>query len=224
MAEITSSELSKRKHFQFNPDLMMKHSDRNLGEYQQIARFKIEDIPQHGKILNIGSGIAQQFEKDVKIARPDIRVISVDPSTVKMVYLPEMGGLTKEGMRQRNQYLQKHGGGYTVAAYGHELPMKNDSMDLALDVLGPAYYIREVDTLKEYMREVIRTLKPGASFHLAAIGGSIGAEIQLSDDLDADALNIQHLLDDLKLPVKNNVFIGNLPLGPCIGAIITKNK
>lgn len=213
MPEITSSEIPQ-KSFQFNADQNMALRDRDLLDYQHWTRFNVRDIVQHGAILNLGSGITQLFEQDVKRARPDIDIISVDPSTFQTVEMVAKNPYELEKEKhERRTYLQEHGGGHTLDAYGQELPIKNDSIDVALDVFGPAYYLRNKNLLQKYIREVRRTLKSGATFRI----GTIKFNEQMPKMSE-----VQQFLDHMNLTY--SILTTKSGKESYFGAVITKGK
>lgn len=58
-------------------------SDRNLSSYAEWFNFTKKErdaIPHNAVILNIGSGSFRTFESELHVERPDLKIISIDPS------------------------------------------------------------------------------------------------------------------------------------------------
>ncbi len=147
-------------------------TDRGLSEYQQLAHFSVSFIPENGRVLNIGSGSQQRFEKELKEARSDVEILSVDPSLALREYVIQeedksFKKATPERSKLRIESLGNKKG--TVAALGQQLPIPSSSIDLALDVHGPAQYAQDWDIYKAYLEEVVRVLKPGGKFHISHV-------------------------------------------------------
>lgn len=151
-----------------------KVTDRDLDEYLALVDLLPREIPEGAVVLNVGSGFRQTFENDLKQIRKDIKTVSIDPSAF-IIGLKNYEGdgssyrLDEEGTRQRRKFLAESSEGNTLSALGQKLPLKSGSIDVALDVYGPAYYGKTEDVFRDYVKEVVRVLKPGAKFYISSI-------------------------------------------------------
>ena len=145
----------------------------------QLTKDDIEQLPRNATVVDVGSGEFQEFSQGIKKQRPDVFVVSIDPSMAlegkdKNVIISESGsgktyyrnpsqnkGLHKEHplytriqlSRVRNA---KHG---TVATIVPPIPLKPQSVDLLVDSYGPSLYLEEEAAIVEYIKEISRVLK-----------------------------------------------------------------
>ena len=73
----------------------------------------------------------------------------------------------QEETSQRREFLGRRG--KTIAAVGQHIPLPASTIDLALDVYGPAYYAPDISSLQNYLGEAFRVLKPGKSLHIVSM-------------------------------------------------------
>lgn len=164
-------------------------TDRGLSEYQRLAHFDASLIPENGRVLNIGSGSQQKFEKELRQARPDVEIFSVDPSLALREYVIQeedrsFKRATPERSKLRIESLGNKEG--TAVALGQQLPIPSSSIDLVLDVHGPAQYAKDWDIYKTYLKEVVRVLRPGGEFHIS--------HVYFGDPLLGDEQNVEETI------------------------------
>src|SRR3989304_650515 len=107
-------------------------TDRGLEECQKLAHFKVVDIPRDARVLNLGSGLLQSFEGELKSARPDVKIISIDPTLVLTGY--EISRDNRESVRvgideTRKRVISLRNREGTIAALGQKLPISSSSVD-----------------------------------------------------------------------------------------------
>lgn len=148
--------------------------DRGLEAYKQLACFDVAEIGLGAVVLNIGGGFSQRFERELVTIRPDIKILTVDPSLVRgrVFYVGDGRREEYESYYLDDSEVKKRRvavGQYarTVAGIGQSLPFAPGCVDYAVDVYGPAYYLNA--SLKGYFREVARVLRVGGKFHITAV-------------------------------------------------------
>lgn len=141
-------------------------TDRGLSRCEELAHFNHKDIPQGGKVLNIGSGLYQTLEKELKESRPDLKIVSIDPSLIEKDFLAEnsKGEIVNVDGDQRLKALSNKEN--TVIAIGQRLPFPDNVFDMSVDIHGPAQYSKDEEIYKKYLKEVVRVLKPGGKLHI----------------------------------------------------------
>lgn len=147
----------------------LKVTDRGLADYEKLTRFNHDILPQKAKILNIGGGLTQVFEKELKEARPDVSIITLDPSLFENNYDVQ----THEGVKgiwrnrpdeKRADLISNKEG--TVVGLGQAIPLADETIDEAIDIHAAAQYSNSEESYKQYLREVMRVLKPGGKFYI----------------------------------------------------------
>lgn len=147
-------------------------TSRDLKRYEKELGFKAEQLKQDSLILDIGSGFNQELPQQLRVKRPDINVISVDPSLalptsqaildklgIRYVIQPssdEAIRVTKEADRKlRLSNTQPD----TLAAIAPHLPFKDNSFDYVFDNHGAFMYSDSTNRLLKYLNEIVRVLK-----------------------------------------------------------------
>lgn len=143
-----------------------KVTDRPLGDYERIFSFRAEDLKPNSKVLDVGSGLRQTFAKELQQKRPDIQVVSFDPTLFLKKYdLDTEEGTRKASEEEKKQKLRrKEKFGEVIASIFPEtphLPFKDESFDYVIDNHGPFMYFEDhFSELKDYINELLRILKP----------------------------------------------------------------
>jgi SAM-dependent methyltransferase len=141
-------------------------TDRGLEEYKFLLENHFPIIESDHVILNIGGGVTQKFEADLMEEHPGIVVHTIDPSVNT--------GFTKQNpdksfssvpsgsvdIKRRVRSLPNSKRTYSDRA-NNMSHLKDESIDFAFDVHGPAQYITKEAELTAYLKEVERILKPG---------------------------------------------------------------
>ena len=145
-------------------------------------------LPENAVVVEVGSGKNQEFEQGLRKLRPDIKVVSIDPTLSfnperKDVFAKEKPDAVfyhqlKKGetlplsipeyRRIQTQRIKDKQEG-AVAALAPYLPLKADSVDLIVDRFGPFLYLDE-NYLKDYIRTIASVLKPGAEARICPEG------------------------------------------------------
>jgi SAM-dependent methyltransferase len=151
----------------------LKLTDRGLRLAEQLTHFRLEDVPENGVILNAGSGTSQLFEREVRDERPDVEVISLDPSVLEKNYSATEGFSytikikTVQDVKQRVKDL--FNGKKTIIGIGQEMPFAAGTFDAIVDNHGPAQYPKTDESYLEYLREALRVLKPGKKLFISQV-------------------------------------------------------
>ena len=145
----------------------LKVTDRGLNEYEKLAGFDHKNFPPGTIILNIGSGAEQAFEQNLRKKRPDLKIISIDPSVIEKRY-DYQGATYSNSVVFKSEEDQRilANKERTLVALGQKLPLKDECVNIAIDIHAVAHYAKSEEQYKKYLREVMRVLKPGGEFYI----------------------------------------------------------
>jgi len=166
----------------------------------KLTEQDITHLPKNATILEIGSGVFQNFARQMSEIRPDVQVVSIDPSlaigihgknnfelktvrdeerNVETAIYQNKGILSsfippKKSKVEELQSLQELRikealkTGNVLAALAPDLPIKDSSLDLIIDVYGPGFYIQvnQESEIERYFREIHRVLKPAGEIRI----------------------------------------------------------
>ncbi len=124
---------------------------RGINEYAEKLGFPDSEsflvaLPKGASILDIGGG-KEGLKKELAVTRPDLVVFSINPSLGK------------------SQHRQFYSTPNAILGINPELPIRSNSVDRVLDNMASIYFSEDLDdsTLRNYLLEIIRVLKNGAS-------------------------------------------------------------
>ncbi len=156
-------------------------TDRSLVDYKTIFNLRIEDFKPNSRVLDAGSGIHQTFAREIQQQRPDIRVVSLDPT----LFLKKYDIETKQATDAEREKRRKEKYGEVVAAIFPKTPFKDKSFNYIFDNHGPFMYFEDQFTgLKSYISELLRLLKPDGSVFIYPL--DLLADLLAGDVLSAD--------------------------------------
>jgi ubiquinone/menaquinone biosynthesis C-methylase UbiE len=148
-------------------------TDRNLDTYRKFVHFVPEALPGNALVVNVGGGEKQIFEEQMKLVRPDVKIITLDPSLHsenaqhELEDEEKMRILSKDEVNARIENLPNKKG--TLEAYGQQMPLKSDSLDAVLDVHAASQWSKNVDGYKKFIQESMRVLKPGGKLYIGNV-------------------------------------------------------
>lgn len=126
-------------------------TERGIDNYADILGFPnsesfLKALPNGALLLDIGAG-KEGLKKELAIARPDLKVLSINPSLAD---------------RYHRRLFSSPG---AVIGLNPFLPIESNSIDCVVDNVASIYYNEDSDEriLRDYILEIIRVLKPGAS-------------------------------------------------------------
>jgi ubiquinone/menaquinone biosynthesis C-methylase UbiE len=141
---------------------------RALEDYEYFFQFDAVGMPPNARVLDVGSGVNQEFAFGMRRLRPDIQVASIDPSIILPTddkSLDEFGieyrVAKKNNEEERNKRLMIKDRNL-VAALAPNLPIKTNSCDYIFDSHGAYLYTSDNQTKKDYLKELMRIGKPNA--------------------------------------------------------------
>jgi len=157
-------------------------------------------LPEGAYVLEIGSGVFQNFAKKLKDIRPDVRAVSLDPTLgisaqdsklfdVKVIkneknevdtvmYLnkevesnfivPSAAKKEDLGKIQQQRVDEASKSGFAIAGLAPDLPFKDNSLDLIIDVYGPSLYVQlnQEKKITPFFKEIYRVLKSGGEMRI----------------------------------------------------------
>jgi SAM-dependent methyltransferase len=176
-------------------------TDRGLDQVLEdmgIEESEIDNFPKDGTVLNIGSGLYQKFEEDLKKKRDDLKVVSVDPSLSLDKqnlekgdwYIEKLGGSIAQ-YKDKDQPKMKWGkdltiknpeefqeerlkkireaGSNSVAALAPQLPFKSGSFDVIIDCVASMRYLKDEEDRKENLLSICDLLKAEGSAYITSL-------------------------------------------------------
>lgn len=146
-----------------------RSTERSLTNYEEPFNFTPDQLKTGAVILDIGSGTYQAFARDLNQTRPDITVISVDPTLLMSKY--DTQDPTDQQIRpvteEEKQERRKNKFGNTVAAMAPDLPFTDGSFDYVFDNHSAFIYFPDnLAILKDYLSELIRITKPAGQINI----------------------------------------------------------
>ena len=203
----------------------------------------ILDLPQNATVVDVGSGLHQEFARGMKELRPDIRVISVDPTLafdpldpnigvkesgswvtyyVNNVATPIIDRVTFRAIQsERLKMAQQLGMDNIKTDPAPSLPGEDASVDLLVDSKGPALYLKG-DEFKQYIFSIAQKLKNGGTARLIPLDyfhDAIRDILRRSEKIEKVKSELERLLEGTKLTIEK-VYIKNWD---DIGVILKKN-
>ncbi len=151
----------------------LRVTDRGLDIYRDFVHFVPEDMVQNALLVNVGGGENQTFEKQLKVIRPDIKVITLDPSvfTENAIYQVEAKDsfklLSVDEIKERAKNLPNKAG--TIKAYGQNMPLRSNLADVVLDVHAASQWAKNMEEYKAFIKESMRVLKPGGKLYIGNV-------------------------------------------------------
>ncbi|MDP3973824.1 MAG: class I SAM-dependent methyltransferase [Candidatus Daviesbacteria bacterium] len=157
-----------------------RSTERNLQEYQEIFSFTPGDFKQNARILDVGSGTYQAFAKKLRNMRPDLDVVSIDPSLFIADYeIQDETGKIRPITRGEKTERRLKKSSQVIAAMAPDLPFKNDSFDYIFDNHGAfMYFPNDPKELKNYLGELLRITRPDSQINIYPLDLYIEALIE----------------------------------------------
>ena len=123
---------------------------RSYEDYKNILLFTDDDVRKWRAIVDLGSGIEQEFAKDAKRINPDATIISVDPG-LALSEEEDLGRIPDTQLQRRRLHGRKNPEKYSIAALSNNLPLRADSVDAILALYSvPGYLENDFDGEKAY--------------------------------------------------------------------------
>ena len=147
----------------------LRVTDRGLDKYREYVRFIPETLPQSAVIVNVGGGENQTFESELAIVRPDVKIITLDPSIHSKESVHQQGPdifrkLSESEVRTRIESLPNKN--RTIDAYGQDIPLRAESVDAILDVHAASQWASSLESYKRFLTESMRVLKIGGKLYI----------------------------------------------------------
>ena len=173
-----------------------RSTDRPFENYRLLFGISPPELKKNAVILDAGSGKRQEFARGLAKLRPDIQVISLDPSLSlptdakslkKMGIYYDIVSLSrkhKTTKADRDSRL-KNKFGDIIPAIAPHLPFKDQSFDYIFDNHGPfMYFAPDQNELQRYVGELLRILKPEGQLNIYPLD-------TYSEGLDDDEKKLQ---------------------------------
>ncbi|OGF25096.1 hypothetical protein A2303_05740 [Candidatus Falkowbacteria bacterium RIFOXYB2_FULL_47_14] len=176
-------------------------TDRGLEQVLEdmgIEESEIDKFPKDGMVLNIGSGLYQKFEEELRGKRGDLKIVSIDP-TLGMDfkdlasgdwYIEKLGNSIAQ-YKERGQPKMKWGkdmtvknpdefqskrlkkikesGSNSVAALAPQLPFGPGSFDIIIDCVASMRYLNDEKSREENLSSICDLLRPGGSAYITSL-------------------------------------------------------
>ncbi len=170
-------------------------SFEQLSPYLDLSDAFIQNLPEKARVLEVGSGVFRNFAAGLSAKRPDLQVISLDPTLaiskkdflsvverdqkgdIQSIYYTNkiidnnkdyyFAGKDEDPQKVREERL-KGSDGLAVAAFAPNLPFKDGAFDLIVDTFGPGLYLHEEGEkeFKKYLTNVFNILKVGGEVRI----------------------------------------------------------
>ncbi|MFH0891670.1 MAG: methyltransferase domain-containing protein [Candidatus Falkowbacteria bacterium] len=176
-------------------------TDRGLEQVLEdmgIKESEIDNFPKEGTVLNIGSGLYQKFEEELRNKRSDLKIVSLDPTlgidpedfAKGDWYIEKLGNsiaqyklkdrpklrwgkdMTVSGpeefQRERLKKISQESSG-CVVALAPQLPFKSESFDVIIDCVASMRYLNNEKDRKDNLISICDLLKPGGSAYITSL-------------------------------------------------------
>ncbi len=186
---------------------------RSAENYYEIFAFSPKDLKPNAIVLDAGSGTEQEFAKSLATSRPDIRVISLDPSlalpsddealkemgiSYDIIPLKSPNKPDEKTTQQDREQRVKNKFGEVVAAIAPHLPFKDQTFDYIFDNHGPfMYFSPDKNELERYVAELLRITKPGGNIDIYPLDTYSEALMNNRQKLKNSRQRIQDIMQDL---------------------------
>lgn len=142
-------------------------SDRGVSDYVESLDIQEADLDDpNAVILDLGSGLEQNFAKEMRERSLRAKVVSIDPRfglrPTEDVALMEMDEHEEVGRQKRAKNRQMPEP-LTIAALSGALPFKENSIQQVYALFSVPYYLENKEEIKNTIYEAVRILKPGGS-------------------------------------------------------------
>lgn len=139
-------------------------TSRNYNLYKGFLGFDDSDLGD--LVLDLGSGVRDNFARSTQNSNRN--VISVNPL---LLFCADRYWRTakefefyEDGQDLSSEYYS------TIAAWGHELPFKDNTFDSIVSLYAVPYYVEpDIDKYISSIKESVRVLKPGRSFYFGPV-------------------------------------------------------
>lgn len=203
-----------------------RRTHRDILDYVAMKEDDIKELPHHATIIEVGSGINQEFAAWVRSVRPDIHMISVDPTMGldpkrEDIYLTESADSINYFKRrgstplapgqvlyyqeiQRDRQQKSADNGLVVTKPVNTLNIRKESVDLLIDSHGPVMYLNKKD-FSLYLDKLSAWLKPGMEARLYPLGhwALLRGQMKKEEVLANTRSTLEGLLTNTKLILKD---------------------
>ena len=137
---------------------------RGLADYVELLEITEDELDDPDSlILDLGSGMEQNFAKDIRELNLRSKVVSLDPK----LGLDENEDLEssvtpyKDSDREARIRGRKNPEPKTLAGLSTSLPFQDRTFTRIYAVYSAPYYLRHPEDIKNTLKEMIRVIKPG---------------------------------------------------------------
>lgn len=167
-------------------------TSRGLADYMDILKLTEKELDDPDLlILDLGSGLEQNFAKDIR--KKDIRskIISVDPK-LGLSDDEDLSSIINVSDKETRIQARKNTEPRTVAGLSGALPFLDNVFSRIYAVYSAPYYLSHPEDIEQTLKEMIRVLKPG---------GIIKA-VPIEDEQSEIVKNFLKSSDDVSFSIK----------------------
>lgn len=166
-------------------------------------------LKPNAKILDVGSGLHQEFARGMAAVRSDIRAISVDPTLEKLDLAYEIednyGNVRPVSEAEHKERMQNIFGEVIGAIAPNLSFANNESFDYIFDYHGPFMYFSEERLLERYVKELVRIAKAYGFIFIFPLDSYKEAALSDVDRLRKSKARMSRILRKLKI-TKYSIF------------------
>lgn len=183
---------------------------RSFETYARIFSIDCRTFKDNAEILDIGSGTNQEFARKLSLKRPDVHVVSVDPTLALpteeqklketgLVYeLQSKGEDIHHSTEKERENRIKNKFGDVLAALAPDLPFEKSTFDYIFDNHAAFMYFSEGKGLHEkYLQEVLRILKPEGKAYIYPLDLYDESLMEPQEKLEKSRKRIVKIIQDL---------------------------
>lgn len=151
---IQATEQSNRQRSAVERAMM---TERGMETYVEMLNITPSDFASWQRIVDLGSGTQQEFARAMKERYPEKNVFSVDARLLLSEEEDLAGMLPEEATARRvGRDLRMEN---TIAAYAHDLPLPDNSIDCVLASFSIPMYAETQEDLYSALDEIYRILR-----------------------------------------------------------------
>lgn len=125
----------------------------------------LEELPQEGVLLNIGSSDAAIFERQAAIRYPNLKIFSVDPNLVDSEYRADFPhGKAYELPLSAHEFSAQV---IALPALAQHLPFRDGAFDIVISHAAIPIYLPNHEAYGDALSNIHRVLKPSGYAYLA---------------------------------------------------------
>jgi SAM-dependent methyltransferase len=133
-------------------------TSRSAKEYFHYLQFTGSDMKKWKVVVDLGSGIEQEFARDCKKMGFNTKIISIDPR-IAFSEKYDLQGIVSKNEIIKRRAARKNPQEGTISAIAQHLPLNSNSVDEILALYSVPLYLRKQSDSDLVFAEIARVLK-----------------------------------------------------------------